>query len=96
MTIRILLIVCVALMSGCSTGIVSMGKDEFMVSHKGSAYSTESALKAKCLKDANRYCEERGLEMTVVSTIGHDPAFGVMGVCELVFKASPTNSLSKP
>ncbi len=64
---------------------VPMGKDTYMVSHKGGAGSTQFSLKAKCLKEANKFCEKKGLVMVVVSTAGRDPGFGVMGSCEVEF-----------
>lgn len=83
------LIFCAVLLAGCSTGIVPMGRETFMVSQKGSVYSTVGSLKAKCLKQANAYCENKGLSMVIVSTSGHDGGFGVMGTCELEFLAVP-------
>jgi hypothetical protein len=80
-------------LSGCASGVVSMGKDTYMVARKGSSWSTATSLKAKCLKDANEYCERRGLVMVPVSFAGRDGGIGVMGSCEVVFRAvSPTDA----
>jgi hypothetical protein len=70
-----------------------MGKDTFFVSHTGSTLTTVSSLKVECLKDANQYCEQRGLAMVVVSTTGHDGRFWTSkrAECELVFLAVPPN-----
>ena len=68
------LILCVLALCGCST-FAPMGKDTYMVCHRGSTYSTEGSLKILCLQDANKYCEQRGLAMVVVSTTGHDGSF---------------------
>lgn len=84
---------CAVLTSGCSTNIVSMGGDTFFVEHRGSSWSTSSSLKLKCLKDANKFCNKRKLSMVVIQTSGHDGGFGVVGSCELIFKAVPTNSI---
>jgi len=62
-----------------------------MISRKGSALSTESSLKAKCYRDAYKYCIKRGLVMVPVSFTGHEPGFGIMGSCEVVFRAVSTN-----
>jgi hypothetical protein len=86
------LILCVLALCGCST-FAPMGKDTYMVCHRGSTYSTEGSLKILCLQDANKYCEQRGLAMVVVSTTGHDGSFWTSrgGECELVFLAVPPN-----
>ena len=82
---------------GCATGptFAPMGRDEFMVEHQGGAYSSASALKILCLRDANKYCIEHGLVMVPVSTSGKDgqiEAWGsIRGNCELVFLAVPAN-----
>jgi hypothetical protein len=98
------LIFAAAILSGCSSGIVPMGPNTYMVQHSGSSLSSKSAMQAKCLKEANKFCEEKGLVMIPVSTEGRDGLpvpFGHGANCELVFKALPagtphdTNSVSK-
>lgn len=73
-----------------------MGKDTYMVAYRGTDLNTMYGLKAQCLKSANEYCEKQGLAMVVVSTSGHDgnpvPFDDKPAVCELIFKAVPTNS----
>jgi hypothetical protein len=83
----IVVIFCAELCFGCASGVVPMGRDTYMVAHKGSSWSTVSSLKAECLKDANRYCDKRRLAMVPISTSGHDGGFGIVGSCELTFRA---------
>lgn len=68
-----------------------MGRDEFMVEHRGTAVSSVSSLKIKCLLDANAYCEKHGLAMVPVSTEGHEKTAWATASCELVFLAIPPN-----
>lgn len=82
---------CVFLCGCVGPTFAPMGKDTFMICHRGEIYSTVGSLKITCLRDANKYCEKRGLVMVPVSTSGHDGGLGVMGTCELVFLAVPAN-----
>lgn len=82
---------CVFLCGCVGPTFAPMGKDTFMICHRGEIYSTVGSLKITCLRDANKYCEKRGLVMIPVSTSGHDGGFGVMGTCELVFLAVPAD-----
>lgn len=69
-----------------------MGGDTYMVEHQGSSLSTKAENDAKCLQEANQFCEARGLVMTPVSTTGRNGLavpFGHGGDCKLVFKALP-------
>ena len=74
---------------GCSSPISKMGKDTYLISRRGSMFSTVGSLRIKCLKEANRFCDKRGLAMVAVSTSGRNGAAGVVGSCELVFLAVP-------
>jgi hypothetical protein len=77
---------------GCSTGVVPMGKDTYMISRKGTGWATHGEMKAKCYRDANKFCAKRGLEMVPVSTTGKDGTPGFLpATCELTFRAVPPN-----
>lgn len=86
------LALCAVLLCGCASGVVSMGKDTYMVARRGTVYTPEFSLEAKCLKDANKFCQKRGEAMVFVSKSGHDGGFGQMSSCEVIFRAVPTNS----
>ena len=81
---------------GCSnTGVVPMGSDTFMVSYQGSTLQTKANLEAKCLRDANTFCAQKGLVMVPISSTGRNGLpvpFGKGGTCDLIFKAVPPNS----
>jgi len=92
---RILLIVSVILLFGCSTGVVPTGGNTYMVAVNGSNITHEVSLKAECFKQANDFCASKGLIMVPVSTTGHDGSpvpFGRGASCELIFKAVPAGS----
>lgn len=80
------------LCSGCTSGVVPMGKDTYMVSSDGSIFSTEFTLEARCLKKADKFCQKKGEAMVFVSKSGHDASVGVASSCEVIFRAVPTNS----
>ncbi len=85
-----------AFLVGCSsTGIVSMGRDTYMVAYQGSTLQSKASLEAKCLNDANAFCAKKGLVMVPISSSGRNGLpvpFGKGGTCELVFKAVPRGS----
>jgi hypothetical protein len=86
---RFLSVFCLVLaLCGCSTGVVPMGRDTYMISRKGSGWATEGELKAKCYRDADKFCTKRGLAMVPVSEKGKDGTPGFFpATCELVFRA---------
>jgi hypothetical protein len=93
-----LLAVAMCLFCSCSTGVVSMGSDKYMVEVRGSSLSTKASNEAKCLELATGYCRERGLVMEVISTSGRNGLpvpFGHGGDCQLVFRAAkPATNLA--
>jgi len=81
--------VCV-LLGGCASPVVPMGANTFMVEHGGWPHMNQFALEAKCVRDANRYCERRGLVMVPVSTSGQEgQAFSHNATCKFIFRAVP-------
>ena len=92
---HIFLALALSLLASCTTGIVSMGKDTYMVARRGSTLSSKAGLEAKCLKDASQFCAQKKLVMIPISAIGRDGnpvPFGKGGSCDLVFKAVPPGS----
>jgi hypothetical protein len=75
---------------GCSSDVVPMGKDTYMVAWRGTY--PEFTLEAKCLKKANKFCEKHGEVMVFVSKSGHDMEFNSQSSCEVIFRMVPTNS----
>jgi len=70
-----------------------MGKDTYMVERGGWPHMNQFALETHCLKDANRFCEKRGLAMVPISRIGRDgQVFQNNATFKLVFRAVPPNS----
>jgi hypothetical protein len=64
------LIVIVFALAACSTGVVQVDKDTYMVSEKaaGCGFATAGGQEADAYKKANEYCKSRGQEVEVVST----------------------------
>src|ERR1022692_1971267 len=87
------LTLCAVLICGCASNVVPMGKETYMIQHGGWPHMNESSLEAKCLKDANSFCEKRGLVMVPVSINGIDGrAFVNNASCKVVFRAVPKGS----
>ncbi len=77
-------------LAGCaSTGVIPVGSNTYMVSKQtASGFQTAVGIKAEILKEANEFCEKRGLRMMVVSLRSKDGEPGrSYGTAELVFKA---------
>lgn len=87
----ILLIIMLALV-GCSSGVVPAGPDTYMVSHSVSGFSTAGAAKASAYREASAWCAARGLVMVPISSDEQNPVTGQhMGHAELTFRALPAN-----
>jgi len=85
----LILLGCVIVLAGCSTGITPMGKDTYFVSYKGSAFATAGSAKAKCYRLADDFCAKRGLAMVPKSVLAHETAPFAPATCELEFLAVP-------
>jgi hypothetical protein len=67
---KICLIVIAMGLTACSTGVVQVDKDTYMVSEKaaGCGFATAGGQEADAYKKANKYCSSRNLDVEVVST----------------------------
>lgn len=67
---KIFLIVTAFALAACSTGVVKVDKDTYMVSEKaaGCGFATAGGQEADAYKKANEYCSSRGQAVEVVST----------------------------
>jgi hypothetical protein len=66
------------LIVGCASnsGVAPMGGDSFMVSRQAATgFSGTADLKAESLREANKYCIERGRELDVLSATESRPPF---------------------
>jgi hypothetical protein len=87
-----MLITVAILLCGCASNVVPMGRDTFMVEHGGWPDMNESSLEAKCFREANAFCEKKGLVMVPVSINGTDGrVFANNASCKVVFLAVPPN-----
>ncbi|TRZ93718.1 hypothetical protein D4R78_07990 [bacterium] len=74
---KILMLLCLGL-TGCAinSGVVSMGKDTYMVSRQAATgFSGSGAQKAKCFQEAGKFCEKQGKKLYVVSTSEAHPPY---------------------
>jgi hypothetical protein len=67
---RIILTISVLALTACSTGVVQVDKDTYMVSEKagGCGFATAGGQEADAYKKANAYCASRGEVVEIVST----------------------------
>jgi len=75
---KLILLVTTIFLTGCAanSGVVSIGKDTFMVSRQASTgFSGSGNLKAEAFQEANQYCNSRGKSMQVVSTYEASPPY---------------------
>jgi uncharacterized membrane protein len=92
MKYRIILAVVVGSLAGCaiSSGVVSMGKDTYMVAvHDNSPGGNLPDVKIKALKDATKFCNQKN--QTFVVTGGYDipKTNGQAAQAEVQFKCVP-------
>jgi hypothetical protein len=75
---RFCVLVGVATFSGCATnsGVVPIGQDTYLVSRQAATgFSGTGSLKAKALREANKYCADQRKFLQVVSTIESTPPY---------------------
>ena len=74
----LLLIFAVVILSGCASnsGIISVGKDTYMVSRQAATgFSGSGTLKADAIEEAAEFCMERDKLLQIISTWEAEPPF---------------------
>lgn len=85
------IIIAIAL-TACSTGVVQIDRDTYMVSEKaaGCGFATAGGQEADAYKKANEYCSSRGLDVEVVSTTAKEGVpFSRCASANVKFKCIP-------
>jgi hypothetical protein len=78
------------LLSGCASGVVPMGRDTYMISGSSPGLIGTGSVRAKLLKQADKWCKERGLVMVPISYSGTDAVYGGQWAsAEVIFRAVP-------
>ena len=81
-----------ALVSGCSTGVVQMDKNTYMVSEKaaGCGFATSGGQEADAYKKANKFCSAKNMTVETISseTKGGVP-FARCASADLKFRCVP-------
>lgn len=76
---------------GCAsttTGVVSIGKDTYMLAMSqgaGTGIRNGTEYKSKAIVEANQYCMNLGKKFQIVSATQNDSAFGVLAKAEIQF-----------
>lgn len=71
-------LIAAAMLAGCASnsGIISIGKDTYMVSRQAATgFSGSGTLKAEAFQEASAYCAKQGKTLQVVSTEEAKPPF---------------------
>ncbi len=95
---KLILLATAMIITGCATnsGVVSIGKDTFMVSRQAaSGFSGSGNLKAEAFQEASQYCDSRGKSLQVVSTYEASPPylFGNFPKAEIQFMCLNSNDI---
>jgi hypothetical protein len=78
------------LLAGCSTGVVPLGQNTYMIAGSSPGLIGSGTVKAKLIRQANEWAAKRGLVATVVDSKGEDAVVGRNNAnAEIVFKALP-------
>jgi len=85
-----LVAVATSILAACTTGIVPIGPNTYMLSGSSPGLIGKGAVEAKLLKQANEWCEKRGMVMIPIDSTGHDAIYmGNWANAEVKFKAVP-------
>ncbi|MCL1127387.1 hypothetical protein [Shewanella surugensis] len=71
---RIIIIMAIFLLSGCSSGVVKMERDSYMLSEKagGCGFATGSGQEAEAYKKANKFCSKKGQQVETIYVAAKD------------------------
>jgi hypothetical protein len=87
------------LLSACSTGVVPIGRDTYMVADTGaSSWASGAGLKAGLYQQAETFCRNREKESMPVGSQQNDANFSTFAHAELQFRclASDDPELKRP
>jgi len=77
---------------GCATGtdgVVEIGPNTYMLGGLGGMTDySGSAVKARFFKEAAKYCADKGMAMTPISSTGQDSTFGNYASAEVQFRCT--------
>lgn len=78
------------LLLGCSTGVVPMGRDTYMIAGSSPGLIGTATVRARLLREADSWCRKRGLVMVPLNYSGRDAVLGGdWANSEVIFRAVP-------
>ena len=89
---RVILVSVVFLFAACSSGVVQMEKNTYMLSEKagGCGFATGSGQEADAYKKANKFCGKKGMQVETISSEAKDGIpFARCASAELKFRCVP-------
>lgn len=94
--IRCGLLIGLFFISGCSTGVVPLGQDTYMIAGSSPGLIGSGTVKAKLIRQANEWAAKKGLVATVVDSKGEDAVVGRNNAnAEIIFKALPPDRVNE-
>jgi hypothetical protein len=77
----------VALLTGCSSGPVSIGRDTYLVSNTGAwSWSSGAALRGDLYREANTFCRSQGKELMPDRSASINGGFSQFAQAEVQFR----------
>lgn len=83
----ILIVLAVSLLAGCSTGVVAVGKDTYMIGRRSAAagFGPPLGAKAETYVEANEFCDKQNKKVKTLTLNMTDSGFAKPGTVELTF-----------
>jgi hypothetical protein len=95
-SIRCGLLIGLFFISGCSTGVVPLGQDTYMIAGSSPGLIGSGTVKAKLIRQANEWAAKKGLVASVVDSKGEDAVAGRnCANAEIIFKALPPDRVNE-
>jgi hypothetical protein len=75
---------------GCSTGVVPMGRDTYMIAGSSPGLVQSATIRARLLREADSWCRKQGLVMVPLNYSGREAVIGSnCANSEIIFRAVP-------
>jgi hypothetical protein len=77
-------------LAGCSTGVVPMGRDTYMIAGSSPGLVQSATIRARLLREADSWCRKQGLVMVPLNYSGREAVIGShCANSEVIFRAVP-------
>ena len=80
------LVVALSLAACASSGVVPTGQDSYMIAKSEWGFTSGAVHKARLLQEAWDFCQSRGKQVVITSTLQNDVALGKTPAAEVQFR----------